>query len=82
MVVEVCLNPVYGRSPEHGGDMTTAVGLVGIRRFIEKHNQDAVSAGLEGRIRRQRRDHVCLQPTVGLLRRAVVRIVVDIGNDE
>ena len=73
---------LYVRTPEHWSDVTAAVCGVGVCRFIEVHDENATSSGREFRGARQGDDHVRLQPSVRLLRRSTVRIVIDIWNDE
>jgi len=73
---------LYVRTPENCSDVTAAVCGVGVCRFIKVHDEHAISSRREFRGARQRDDHVRLQPSVGLLRRPIVCIVVDIGNNK
>ncbi len=70
-----------GGSPENCGDVTAAVCGIAVCRFIEVDNEDAVASGCECRGLGPGGNYVRLQPGVRLLRRSIVRVVVDIWND-
>lgn len=57
------------------------MGGVGVGGLVEVDDEESVAAGLEVGVCLQRNDDVGLEPGVGLLWGAVVRVVVDVGDD-
>ena len=62
--------------------MTAAMCGIAGGRFIEFNNENAVPSGFERGIGGQGSDDFRLQPGICLLRRTVMRIVVNIRNDK
>jgi hypothetical protein len=72
----------YVRSPKYRRHLPPAVRCIGGIRFIEVHDQNAIAAGAKCTEAGEQRYYAGLQPTVSLQRRTVVRVVVNVGNDE
>src|SRR5215469_9761653 len=71
---------LYPGPHDRGVDLFIARADGGIA-FIEGNNHQSVATRLEGWVV-QKRSHIALQPGIGLGQRAVVRVVIDVRNDD